>query len=326
MSPVDSKSGGAQYQAYQPQGTQTASPTNRFSIARRTVSTSSSPLADPWRIADPMTEQPTREFYIIADLLFDALDRKFEPQNTGMLEAPKVLRSWIDLTQDAHRKPALARERIFADTTSGLFSYNNFTTIARMWSLEGIPHMMVPVQPSLTPVWHFNQHSHAQDLKVVTEPQSTYATYVPALNRAGWYKFFFLEMNAGSDDLGKLLSTLCTDTYRPGVLNQPDLNKRDRSDIPALHARAAEVQGAAIRRVCEEAKAALVSEQSSPGAQGSFGATSTSNQQQGSAEEMARLMHEIQLASNNMAMRSVMDGDATYRPVEGQSGGYGRLV
>jgi hypothetical protein len=96
-----------------------------------------------------------------------------------------------------------------------------------MWSLEGIPHIMVPVQSTLTPVWNFNQHSHAQDLKVVTEPQSTYATYIPALNRAGWYKFFFLEMNAGSDDLGKLLSALCADTYKPGVLNHPDLNRRD---------------------------------------------------------------------------------------------------
>jgi hypothetical protein len=177
-----------------------------------------------------------------------------------------------------------------------------------MWSLEGIPHMMVPVQPSLTPILHFNQHSHAQDLKVVTEPQSTYAMYVPALNRAGWYKFFFLEMNAGSDDLGKLLTTLCPDTYKPGVLNQPDLNRRDKSDIPALRARAAEVQSVAIRRVCEEASAALMREQipsGTTGAQGSSGGTPAPNQQQGSAEEMARLMHEIQMASNDMAVQSL---------------------
>lgn len=108
MSLVDRKSGGAPYQAYQRQGTQAVSPTNRFSIARRTTSASSLPLSDPWRFADPITEQPTREFYIIADVLFDALDRKFESHNTGMLEAPKVLRSWIELTQDAHRKSALA--------------------------------------------------------------------------------------------------------------------------------------------------------------------------------------------------------------------------
>jgi hypothetical protein len=104
MSPVEAKVASAQYQAYQPPGGQRGSPTNRFSLPRRALSASSLPLADPWRLADPITEQPTREFYIVADLLFDALDRKFEPQNSGLLEAPKVLRSWIDLVQDAHRE------------------------------------------------------------------------------------------------------------------------------------------------------------------------------------------------------------------------------
>jgi hypothetical protein len=103
-SPTASKAGNAQYQAYQPSGGQAVSPTNRFSVPRRALSASSLPLADPWRFADPMTEQPTREFYILADLLFDALDRKIEPQNTGLLEAPKILRSWLELTQDAYRE------------------------------------------------------------------------------------------------------------------------------------------------------------------------------------------------------------------------------
>jgi hypothetical protein len=39
---------------------------------------------------------------ILADLLFDALDRKFEPQNSGLLEAPKVLKCWIELNDEAH--------------------------------------------------------------------------------------------------------------------------------------------------------------------------------------------------------------------------------
>lgn len=68
------------------------------------MSISHAPYADPWRFADPLTELPTREFYVIADLLFDALDRKFEPQSTGLLEASKILRSWIDLTEDATRE------------------------------------------------------------------------------------------------------------------------------------------------------------------------------------------------------------------------------
>jgi hypothetical protein len=45
-------------------------------------------------VADPSTELPTREFYIIADLIFDALDRRYEPVNTGLLEASKMLESW----------------------------------------------------------------------------------------------------------------------------------------------------------------------------------------------------------------------------------------
>jgi len=94
--------GSPPYQAYQPSGgEQAASPTKRFSVSRRAVSASNLPLADPWRFADPLTEQPTREFYILADLLFEALDRKFEPQNTGLLEAPKVLKVWVELNDEA---------------------------------------------------------------------------------------------------------------------------------------------------------------------------------------------------------------------------------
>lgn len=68
----------------------------------------SMPLADPWSIADAHTELPTREFYMIADLLFDALDKRFEPKNTGLLEATKVLESWRaqDMAEEAARKLA----------------------------------------------------------------------------------------------------------------------------------------------------------------------------------------------------------------------------
>lgn len=119
---------------------------------------------------------------------------------------------------------------------------------------------MVPVQPNLAPIWNFSQQTNSQDVKVISEAPSanaTYATYIPALNRAGWYKFFFLEMMQGPSNIGQLLSTLCPDTYKPGVLNHPDLSKRDRAEIPALQARAAEIQAVAIKRVCDETRAAM---------------------------------------------------------------------
>ena len=92
-----------QYQAYSP-GSQAGSPSPGFTIPRRTVSTNNIPLADPWRFAEPGTEIPTREFYILADLLFDALDRRLEPRNTGLLEASKILGSWVKLSKDANGK------------------------------------------------------------------------------------------------------------------------------------------------------------------------------------------------------------------------------
>ncbi|KAL1594190.1 hypothetical protein SLS59_008812 [Nothophoma quercina] len=181
------------YQAYQSPGAQPAPSSPSFNIARRAVSISNVPFADPWRFADPLTELPTREFYVIADLLYDALDRKFEPQNTGMLEASKILRSWIDLTEDAIQL-----------------------------KLSAVP-------------------AHGR----------SYATYMPALNRAGWYKFFFLEMMHGPDNINKLMPALCSETYNPEVLHHPNLATRDKAEAPALQARAAEIQTTTINQAAD---------------------------------------------------------------------------
>jgi hypothetical protein len=187
---------------------------------------------------------------------------------------------------------------------------------------------MVPVQSSLSPVWNFNQHTHAQGLMVASELQSVPSSYMPALNRAGWYKYFFLEMISGPDEIGKLLPALCADTYKPGVLNQPDLNRRDRCHVPALQGRAAHIQSAAIKCVCDEAKMAMQRAQNgaawAPMQPQSTGASTAPNPAQpGSSTDMALMMHEIQMASNDSAVRSVMDGDVKY---ESRPGGYSRLV
>jgi hypothetical protein len=77
-----------QYQAYNQnvQDAQAQSRPQSFIVPRRAISTSSASTLiskGPWRIADPSTEQPTPEFFAIADLLFDGLDRNCEPKNTG---------------------------------------------------------------------------------------------------------------------------------------------------------------------------------------------------------------------------------------------------
>lgn len=221
-------------------------------------------------------------------------------------------------------------ELTLTDPIPAVFNYNNYAALAKLWSLEGIPHLMVPMQSHLAPLWNFDQHAHAQHLKVITEPATPvtpYASYVPALNRAGWYKFFFLQMAHGPGDIEKVMLPLCVDTYKPGVLNHPDLDKRDRSVYSGLEARASDIQMVAIKRVVDEARSAMMLEQnryatSPPVASAQvFGSTPHS-----SSEEEALMLLRIQMQANDAAVRSVMDGDIVYKQAGSDPGGHGRLV
>ncbi len=143
------------------------------------------------------------------------------------------------------------------------FSYENYSAFGKLWSLEGIPHIMVPCHPSLMPTWNFSQHSHAQEVKLLAEPpsaMSTYATYMPALPRASFYKWIFLELCANPDEIGDMIAAFCSDTYKPGVLNQPDLNKRDRAENAVLKGKALKIQKYSIDRVCHETEAAMAND------------------------------------------------------------------
>ncbi|KAF2746118.1 hypothetical protein M011DRAFT_478502 [Sporormia fimetaria CBS 119925] len=233
----------AQYTAYRPQSGSPA-PSQSFNIPRRAVSSSSipAPLAEHWKIADAATELPTREFYILADLLFDALDRKFAPHNTGLIEASKLLDSW--------------KAQDLPDEVAQLFSYNNYTAFTRLWTLESIPHFLVPSIPTLIPFGAFDTNSEqsAQTLRISTNEQpadAPYPTYIPALNRHGWYKSLFLEALAEPESLHRMLYAFSIDTYRPGILDHPDTAKMDKPEMPGLAERAKEVR-AVLERVCAE--------------------------------------------------------------------------
>jgi hypothetical protein len=182
------------------------------------------PLADPWRFVDPATELPTREFFIIADLIFDALDRKFEPQNTGLLEATKLLESWKvhDFPEEAARKVHGPVYWSDTDASVELFMHDSYTAFGKLWSLEGIPHLLVPLEPALSPLWNFQQQIHAQELRVPSAPvlaDHIKPTYIPALNRAGFYKYFLMTMLEDPESLEKMLTSFCPDTYRPSIMN-----------------------------------------------------------------------------------------------------------
>src|SRR5690242_9031235 len=119
-----------------------------------------------------------------------------------------------------------------------------------MWSLAGIPHMMVPNQRSLVPSMTFQAQAHSQDMAIaaVSQAEAPYPTYVPALTRAGWYKSLFIELLCEPEGLQAMLSVFCAETYKPGVLNQPDIQKQDKTETPGLGARANAMRTAAVSR------------------------------------------------------------------------------
>jgi hypothetical protein len=118
---------------------------------------------------------------------------------------------------------------------------------------------MVPCQTGLTPQWNFQEHVHGQDIKIPQEfpaAHAKYPTYMPALNRAGWYKSLFLEAVAEPGTLDKMIGIFCSDSYRPGVLRHPDLQKQDRTENVGLAERAKSVR-TVLQRVCQEMAAAM---------------------------------------------------------------------
>lgn len=158
-----------------------------------------------------------------------------------------------------------------------------------------------------------------------------YPTYMPALNRAGWYKFFFLEMLQSPEEITDLLTALCTDTYKPAMLNQPDLSKRDTTELTALKAKATEIQTFAIGRVRDELISAMIvdpdvpREHTQPAAPPANTAELNGDM---TPEQMAVRMHKIQLERqfNDNAVRMVLGSGVTFGPAGGYSGGYGSLV
>jgi hypothetical protein len=86
--------------------------------------------------------------------------------------------------------------------------------------------------------------------------------YVPALSRAGWYKWLFFESLCEPSSLQEMVSGFCAESYKPGVLNQPDFAKQDKSEMADLAARATAIRSAAVVHVSKLLTAEMQNAQS----------------------------------------------------------------
>jgi hypothetical protein len=177
---------------------------------------------------------------------------------------------------------------------------------------------MVPSQASLTPSWDFRAQLHSHEMVIPPLPVSetqAYPLYVPALNRAGWYKYLFLELIVEPEGLSKMMVAFCGDTYKPNVLNQPDLQKRDRTELTGLVDRASAIKNAAMTRVCQEtAKAMQVAR-----AAGEKDSKGLVGQEQEQEQEIALKMQQLktQQQMSDMANQNTIVGGQSFSVAAG---------
>jgi len=164
---------------------------------------------------------------------------------------------------------------------------------------------MVPTQPSLSPSW--SAQPKPQTLKISPElpaPNTPYTTYIPALNRSGWYKYLFLELVGEPEGLEKLMPRFCADTYNPFGAGHPDISRRERNEPAPLSARANRIRTGAIVHVCQEAVSSI------DAANASCASVQIEIQNQIEAEVAAK-MRSLQIQDQMSANLATMIGRST---------------
>ena len=139
---------------------------------------------------------------------------------------------------------------------------------------------------------------------------------MPALNRAGWHKYLFVEVLGEPESLEKVLTLFCSDTYKPSSPLHPDMTRRDKSGDAVLGPRTNELRTNAMARVCQEI--AAVMQQPTPGG-GGGGAVSQESAGGMTAQEAALKMQSLQIQQqmNNTMNQSMVQGGQSFSMAAG---------
>ena len=148
------------------------------------------------------------------------------------------------------------------------------------------------------------------------QANSGYPTYMPALNRAGWYKYLFIEFLGEPESLEKVLTLFCSETYKPSSPLHPDLARRDKTQDSVLGPRANELRTAAVARVCQEIAAVM-----KPAQGGGGGAVSPDAAGGMSAQEAALKMQSLQIQQqmNQMMNQATVQGGQSFSMAAGNT-------
>lgn len=141
-----------------------------------------------------------------------------------------------------------------------LFEYDSYKAFSRLWSLQGIPHVLVPTEPTLIPTLGSFAIPEPQSLggRVLSPAQvppiatahSQFPTYMPALSFESYVKSIFFDNFEGPENFPKVITSRCGDLYKPG--QHPDMSLYDPTCPPGLQAKVKTSLQAAVERVLIE--------------------------------------------------------------------------
>ena len=119
-----------------------------------------------------------------------------------------------------------------------------------MWSIQGVPHLLIPSAPTLVP--------SASSAIVVPLRNSTTSlslpTYIPALNRHGWARHLFFSFFEDPDSLPRTVRKTCGSQYNPA--KHPDLTLFDTTCPHDLRETARESRATALNWALDEVRRA----------------------------------------------------------------------
>jgi hypothetical protein len=152
------------------------------------------------------------------------------------------------------------------NTLTELFAHNNWQALSKIWSLEGIPHILMPTSPNLIPsyacftfpsapsgVFH---DAFPQFPETLPDENTPLPTYAPCLPYSSYVAFFFLELYDDPTALPRMVQKFCSSSYNPlpgAQTKHPDLANYNPAVPEALMQKYKDLRNAAVERALVEA-------------------------------------------------------------------------
>ncbi|KAH8724302.1 hypothetical protein GQ44DRAFT_773232 [Phaeosphaeriaceae sp. PMI808] len=239
----------------------------------------------PWSILIPGTEQASPQFIAYLSFLFDAIDQRFEPRNTGLLEAFKIVEFWkLESPEQDH----------------SMFIPDNYRLMGLLWGFCGAEHVMLPCDSKCRPATASSMVAPINPgMEIIFQGRNNSAgglQFLPAMTRRGFVYWYFTDLCQNPSDVKKYMKALFPNGISASGL--PDVELFQETSTGNL--------GQKCKELAQWATARAI--QSVHGNNASLEAGNTQKQQEQSRLEEAKLQAaatQLSVMQNNFVANSI---------------------